>query len=117
MKNNSKEELLIHGLVRPQVVTHLGGLVIHRGKVAGQIGKQIIKHPTCQINLVIKEEMGETSNVLSVNGEVDSESNGEIEDDMQPLEDVSDGKYPEVGQALVVRRALNRQVKEEVDEQ
>ena len=55
--------------------------------------------------------------ILRENGEVESDSEGEIEDDMPPLEDVSDGEYPEVGQALVVRRALNIQVKEEVDEQ
>ena len=55
--------------------------------------------------------------ILKENGEVESDSEGEIEDDMPPLEDVSDGEYSEVGQALVVRRALNIQVKEEVDEQ
>ena len=54
--------------------------------------------------------------ILRENGEVESDSEGDIEDDMPPLEDVSDGEYPEVGQALVVRRALNIQVKEEVDE-
>ena len=46
--------------------------------------------------------------------ELDSE--GEIKDDMPPLEDVSDAEYSKVRQALVVRRALNKQVKEEVDE-
>ena len=56
--------------------------------------------------------------ILKENGEVESDSEGQIEDDMLPLKDVSDGEYPEVGQALVVRRALNIQVKEEeVNEQ
>ena len=48
--------------------------------------------------------------ILKENGEVKSDSEGEIEDDMH-------GEYPKVGQALIVRRALNIQVKEEVDEQ
>ena len=55
--------------------------------------------------------------ILKENGEVESDSEGEIEDDMLPLKDVSDGEYPKVGQALVVRKALNIQVKEKVDEQ
>ena len=55
--------------------------------------------------------------ILRENGEVELDSEGEIEDDMPPLEDVSDDEYPEVGQTLVVRRALNIQVKEKVDVQ
>jgi hypothetical protein len=53
------------------------------------------------------------------NEEVESENDKSESEEMPPLVDCSDEEiaYPVEGEALVIRRALNMQIKEDVDQQ
>lgn len=56
--------------------------------------------------------------VINAQGQLESEDEeDEVDEDMPPLEDCSDGEYPVDGELLVARRALSAQVKKEENNQ
>ena len=55
--------------------------------------------------------------VINAQGDLESEDEEEVDDDMPPLEEVGDEQSAVIGDLLVARRVLNMQVKEEENNQ